>query len=259
MSDPQLSHRGGDAHALILDGQEQSFVALAAPTRLAFDYVRRLGAALDLCFPPGERIRITHVGGAAMTLPRYVTQTRPTSAQIVFEPDDHVVALTQNLLPLPPRSGIKIRVTDGRSGVAALPTDRQDVVLVDAFADGRVPGDLVTAEFFDEVARVLTPDGVLMFNMIDHRPFGWTRRVVAGLRLHFSDLAGSIHPSTWKARRGGNLVVLAARRPLPVSGWYDRDRQSGTPSRVLDDRAMRDALGGGVPFNDERPEPSPAP
>ena len=259
MADPQLSHRGGDAHVLVLDGQEQSFVDLADPTRLAFDYVRRLGAAVDLCFPPGERIRITHVGGAAMTLPRYVATTRKTSPQIVLEPDEHVVALTRDLLPLPPRSGIKVRTTDGRTGVTTLPTGSQDAVVVDAFAQGRVPGNLVTAEFFDEIARVLAPGGVLMLNLVDHRPFGWTRSVIAGIRPHFGHLATSADPSAWKARRGGNLVLLASRRPLPVSGWRGRDQKSGTPSRVLDDRATRDALGGGVPFTDEWPQDSPAP
>ena len=36
---------------------------------------------------PGERLRVIHVGGAAMTLARYVAHTRPTSPQIVLEPD----------------------------------------------------------------------------------------------------------------------------------------------------------------------------
>lgn len=38
---------------LLLDDAPQSHVDLADPTHLEFEYVRRLGAALDLIAPPG--------------------------------------------------------------------------------------------------------------------------------------------------------------------------------------------------------------
>ena len=257
MSGPEILHRGGTSYTLLLDGQEQSLVDLDDPTRLAFDYVRRLGDALDLCFPEGQRLRVTHVGGAAMTLPRYVAATRPTSAQIVIEPDERVVELTREELPLPARSGIKVRVTDGRAGIVALPDGRQDAVVVDAFADGRVPGDLVTAELLDHLARALAPEGVAMLNVIDRAPFTWSRRVVAGLRRHLDHVVVSAEPSTWKARRGGNLVILASRHPLPADALRRRAESRGQATRVLDERQVRDTLGGGLPF--ERAEDSPAP
>lgn len=75
---------GGDLYILDLDDMQQSAVDLGDPTRLVFDYVRRIGDLLDVM--PAGPLRVLHVGGAAMTLPRYVAATRPRSAQIVLEP-----------------------------------------------------------------------------------------------------------------------------------------------------------------------------
>jgi len=75
-----------DAWLLRLDGMDQSFVDLADPTRLEFDYVRRMGDVVDAWEPTGGAVRVVHVGGAGLTLPRYVAATRPRSAQVVLEP-----------------------------------------------------------------------------------------------------------------------------------------------------------------------------
>ena len=68
------------AWTLLLDGAPQSHVDLADPTHLEFEYVRRMAAAIDLIAPPGQPLRVLHLGGGALTLPRYVAATRPGSA-----------------------------------------------------------------------------------------------------------------------------------------------------------------------------------
>ncbi|WP_203230761.1 spermidine synthase, partial [Agromyces humi] len=77
---------------LLVDGTAQSHVDPADPTRLFFEYVRRLGHVLDAVAPEGEPIRVLHLGGGAMTLPRYVAATRPGSHQLVVELDPEVAA-----------------------------------------------------------------------------------------------------------------------------------------------------------------------
>ena len=39
----------------------------------------------DLAFPPGEPLRVLHLGGGALTLPRYLQHTRPASRQLVAD------------------------------------------------------------------------------------------------------------------------------------------------------------------------------
>ncbi len=244
---------------LRMAGSDQSHVDLQDPTRLAFDYVRRIGDVLDACSPPGEPLRVVHVGGAAMTLPRYVAATRPRSPQVVLEPEVAMTEAVRAELPLPARSGIKVRPVDGRRGVAALRDAYADVVVVDAFADARVPGALVTAEFLHDVARVLDRFGLLVLNLTDRAPFAWSRRVVAGVRAQFPDVLLTAEPATLRARRLGNLVVVASAGPVPVDALRRRAASAAAPYRVLDAAGVSDSFGGGVPFTDADTEPSPAP
>lgn len=244
---------------LRMSGMDQSYVDLTDPTRLVFDYVRRLGDVVDAVAPPGSPLRVVHVGGAGLTLPRYVAATRPGSPQIVLEPAAAVTDLVRRELPLPRRSGIKVRAVDGRAGVAALRDDSADLLVVDAFADARVPGSLVTDAFFADLARVLGPSGTVALNLTDRAPFGWTRRAVAGLRAAFSSLLLTAEPATLRAKRLGNLVVVASQGPLPLDALRQRATTAAAPYRVLDAAAVSDSFGGGTAFTDADAEPSPAP
>jgi spermidine synthase len=227
------------------DGREQSHVDLDDPTYLAFDYVRRMGDVVDVLAEPAVPLRVVHVGGAGLTLPRYVAATRPTSAQVVLEPDESVTVLVRAELPLPRRSGIKVRPVDGLTGVAALPDGRADLVVLDAYADGRVPAELLTRQHTAEVARALAGAGVYLLNLSDRAPFAHTRRVVAGLRESFAHLAIGAEPATLRGRRDGNLMVVAGREPLPVEALRRRASESPAPYRVLDAALVSDSFGGG--------------
>ena len=242
-----------------MSGLSQSHVDLDDPTRLAFDYVRRMADVVDAAGPPGAPVRVVHVGGAAMTLPRYVAATRPGSPQVVLEPASEVTELVRRELPLPRRSGIKVRGVDGRQGVAALRDAYAELVLLAAFADGRVPADLVTVGFFEDVARVLGAEGLLVLNLTDRAPFGWTRRVLAGLRQVFGPVVLGVEPATLRARRLGNLVVVASRGPVPTDALAARAASAAAPYRVLGDRQVSDGFGGGTAFIDADSQPSPAP
>ncbi|MDF1601979.1 fused MFS/spermidine synthase [Nocardioides sp. YIM 152315] len=248
-----------DSYVLRMSGMDQSYVDLADPRRLVFEYVRRLGDVVDAVGPPAAPLRVVHVGGAGLTLPRYVAATRPRSPQVVLEPATAVTELVRVRLPLPRRSGIRVRPVDGRAGVAALRDDSADLVVVDAFADARVPGALVTGAFLADVGRVLGSVGVVALNLTDRAPFGWTRRVVAGVRSAFPDVLLTAEPATLRAKRLGNLVVVASRGDLPVEALRQRATTAAAPYRVLDTAAVSDSFGGGSPFIEADAEPSPAP
>jgi spermidine synthase len=242
-----------------MSGMEQSHVDLDDPTRLVFEYVRRLGDVVDACAVPGRAIRVLHVGGAAMTLPRYVAATRPRSSQVVLEPAAAVTELVRRELPLPRNSGIKVRPVDGRSGVAALRDDSVDLVIVDAFESARVPASLATAAFHADLARVVGASGIVALNLTDRAPFGWARRVVAGVRASFPEVVLTAEPATLRAKRLGNLVVVASRGAVPLGELRRRATTAGSPYRVLDGAAVSDSFGGGTPFTEADAVPSPAP
>ena len=204
--------RGGVT--VVVDGQPQSHVALADPLLLAFDYVAHLALVIDVLGPvlAPKPLRCTHIGGAAMTLPRWVQATRPGSPQIVLEPDAALTAEVRARLPLPRGHRIRVRPVGGLEGVAALAEASADVVVLDAYARGRVPAELVTVEFFASVCRVLAPGGLLAANLADEPGLRHTARVVAGIReAGLGEVVLVASHEVFKGRRFGNVVVAARR------------------------------------------------
>jgi hypothetical protein len=248
-----------NAYTLRIGGTDQSYVDLDDPTNLEFDYVQRITDVIDVLAPPGERIRVVHVGGAAMTIPRYVAATRPSSAQVVLEPDTALTEWVREWLPLPKQSGIKVRAVDGLTGIGALADGYADLVIVDAFLGARVPSDLTTAEFFSDVARVVAPRGIAVVNVTDRGPFLYGRRVAAGLLEAFAHLMWSAEPSTLKGRRFGNVIVAASALPLPVAAYAHRAGSGPYPYRVLHGTRIAQLVAGARPFGGSDVSPSPDP
>lgn len=247
------------AYTLRMGRTDQSYVDLDDPLRLEFDYVQRMADAVDAHAPDGQRLRVLHIGGAAMTLPRYVSVTRPESAQIVLEPDVALTEFVREHLPLPRRSGIKVRGTDGRSGIEEIRDDFADLVVVDAFDGPRVPADLTTVEFFGHVRRVLVEGGTVMINITDRAPFAYGRRVVAGLAQTFPRTLLSAEPATLKGRRFGNVLLVGSTGILPLDELAQKAGRSAFPYRVVHGPRLTQLIGGGAPFTDADQEMSPQP
>ncbi|HYQ32297.1 MAG TPA: hypothetical protein VEQ83_03730, partial [Lapillicoccus sp.] len=70
---------------VVVDGTPQSYVQADDPLLLAFEYVQHFALVAET-LPPGP-LAVTHVGGAGLTFPRYVEESRPGSTQVVLEPD----------------------------------------------------------------------------------------------------------------------------------------------------------------------------
>lgn len=241
---------------------QQSWVDPDDPLRLEFEYVQRIAEALRatvLRRDPAVRLRLVHLGGGGMTLPRWVAAVRPGTDQVVCEPDAELVDEVRRKLPLDRRSRIRVRVTDGRSGLAAMPDGYADALVVDAFDGLRVPGALATVEFFADAGRVLRADGVLLMNIADEAPFGWSRSCIAGVTGTFRQVLVTAEAAVWKGRRYGNLVVAASRGALPVEALETAARQALFGYRASAGAALRRWLGGVAPFTDAAPRDSAGP
>jgi spermidine synthase len=247
------------AFTLRVGRTDQSYVDLDDPRRLEFDYLEQIALVLDQLAPPGTPLRTVHVGGAAMSLARYVAATRPRSSQVVLEPDTELTAFVREHLPLPPRSGIRVRGVDGRSGLAALRDGYADVVIVDAFVGPRTPAELTSLEFWTDVHRVLGPSGTVLVNITDRGPLGYGRRVLAGLAACFARLVLMAEASTLKGRRFGNVVLVGSDAALPVDPIAAEAGRAAYPYRVVTGDRLTQLLGGVAPFTDAEGEESPAP
>ena len=247
------------AFTLRIGRTDQSYVDLDDPLRLEFDYVQRLADVLDSVTEPGQRLRVVHIGGAAMTLPRYIAATRPSSAQIVLEPDVELTAFVRRHLPLPVRSGIKVRGTDGCRGIAELRDGYADLVIIDAFVGARVPAELTTNEFLEDARRSLSDHGVIILNLTDRGQLRYARRVLAGVRQVFPHVLLCAESSTLRGRRFGNVIIAGGGTALPYSAIAERAGQSPFPYRVLRGARLNQLLSDSKPFSMEDAEESPDP
>ena len=136
---------------LLVNDTPQSHVDLDDPTHLEFEYVRRIGHVLDLAGEPGTAIDAVHLGGGALTLPRYVAVTRPGSRQRVVEIDEPLTDLVRTHLPLPRGARIRVRAADAREALATMHDGSADVVVSDVFTGARTPAHLTTVEYAAEV------------------------------------------------------------------------------------------------------------
>ena len=244
---------------LSIDGVPQSHVDLADPTHLEFEYVRRIGHVLDLAAEPGTPLDVVHLGGGALTLPRYVAVTRPGSRQRVVELDQALTDLVRGSLPLPRAARVRVRADDARTGLAALPDASADVVVVDVFAGARTPAHLTTVEFAVDVARVLRPGGTTVWNVSDGPPLRFVRAEAATLAAVFRHVVLLAEPGTLRGRRFGNTVAVASDAELPVAGLTRRCAGDPMPSRVVAGEELTAFVGQAQPVADAAAEPSPLP
>jgi spermidine synthase len=244
---------------LLVNGTPQSHVDLDDPAHLEFEYVRRMGHVLDLTADPGAPIDAVHLGGGALTLPRYVAVTRPGSRQRVVEIDQPLTDLVREHLPLPRGARIRVRNDDARTGLAALRDATADVVITDVFAGARTPGHLTTLEFAADVHRVLRPGGYYVANVADGPPLRFARAQVATLRSVFRHVCLLAEPGTLRGRRFGNLVAVASDDELPLAQLSRRCAADPMPARVVDGADLDRFAGKARPVHDADAAPSPEP
>ncbi|MET7418423.1 fused MFS/spermidine synthase [Dactylosporangium sp. NPDC005555] len=220
---------------LLFEEVQQSYVDVADPTHLRFEYARRIAAVIDTMAPQGRPLTVLHLGGGAFTMPRYVTATRPGSTQVIVERDRQLAEFVQRVLPLADPSGVSFVFGDARSVVAGIPGFSYDLVIGDVYDAAEMPLSVSDVTFAAEVARVLRPDGVYAVNVADLAPLAFSRGQAATLRTAFGDLCLLVRPELLRCQRFGNVVFAAspAADRLPVgrlAAILGRDRQ---PAQVV--------------------------
>ncbi|MCC8454952.1 spermidine synthase [Streptomyces rochei] len=247
------------AWLLTVDGAPQSYVDLDEPAHLEFEYTRRLGHVLDTVAEPGRALDVLHLGGGALTLPRYLAATRPGCRQDVVEADRGLLELVAEHLPLPDGSDVTAHAADARAWLESAPADSADVLVADVFGGSRVPAHLTSVGYARQAERVLRPDGVYVANLADTAPFGFLRGQLATFATLFEELAIIAEPGVLRGRRFGNVVLVAAHRPVDTAELARRTAADAFPARVEHGRALRDFTGGARPVREEDAVPSPVP
>ncbi len=239
-----------DGRVLVLDRLTHAYVDLGDSTNLEFGYVRRfadvVGPYLDELDGPVE---VLHVGGGGFTFPRYLEATRPGIRSTVLELDPKVLAVAREELGFTPSESIDVIVGDARLSIERLPDDSADLVVGDAFGGLAVPWHLTTAEFLQQVERVLRPGGMYVMNLIDYPPLGFVRAEAVTADRAFEHVAVLSGRATLDGEGGGNVVLVASEQPLDVAAVTARIEAwgEGGSTEIISDRGALAAFIGDAP------------
>ena len=247
--------RGGVT--VMMDGNPQSHVDLADPGNLGFEYIAHIAAVIDTL--PAGPLAVTHIGGAGLTLARYVNAERAGSPQIVLEPDVELTDLVRRELPLPRRHRIRVRPVDGLTGIAQLADASADVVVLDAYALGRVPAELTTVDFLADAARVLRAGGTMLLNLADEPDRAYLRRAYAALVTVFGHVAMIGTHEVLKGRRFGNTVAVASNSPLDLMALRRQVAKMPFPTGLRDGAQLARQFAGSAAFTATDSSQSPLP
>lgn len=183
----------------------QTCIDLRDPKRLVFSYTRMSLSGL-LLNPQPRRILVAGLGGG--TIPSLMWELFPDAEIDVLEVDPAVVKVAERFFNFQPDERMRVHEVDARVFIkrAGLRRQQYDYIMLDAFSGEYIPEHLLTAEFLQEVADILSEDGIVVANtfassrLFDHESV--TYQSVFG-RFYSLTEAGS-----------GNRILLAARHDL---------------------------------------------
>ncbi|SFR84929.1 hypothetical protein SAMN05428970_3084 [Agromyces sp. CF514] len=221
---------------LLVDGSAQSHVDLSDPTRLFFEYLRRIGHVVDAIALPGAPIAVLHLGGGALTLPRYIDAMRPGSVQIVVDHDAELIEVVRAKAPWP-ASGIEVRIADAADAVreASDRGERYDLVVIDVYTHLDAPAFVDDHGFLASCLGLLREGGVVAVNIADAA--GLARLRTSARAFARADpgaalvVAGDAH--VVDGSEEGNTVLVAASGPMPASVVARLEAGGPFPATVL--------------------------
>jgi spermidine synthase len=161
----------GSIRNLHFDNSYQSAMDVNNPLEMVFDYTSYLHLGV-VARPKPERVLFIGLGGGSA--PKKFLNDYPSIKQIdVVEIDPEVVRVAYDFFDLPDDPKLRVLVEDGRllitkkgRDVAAGRTAPYDIVIIDAYSESTIPYHLTTVEFLEAARKVLSPEGVVVSNII---------------------------------------------------------------------------------------------
>jgi Spermine/spermidine synthase domain len=248
-----------DAYLLTVENTPQSYVDLDDPAHLEFEYIRRLAHLTDHAFPATAPLDALHLGGGALTLPRYLAHTRPGSRQLAVEIDAGLTEFVRTHLPLDKKARIRVRAADAREALTTMKPAAWDLIISDVFAGARTPSHLTSLEYLRLAARALRETGIYAANLADGAPLKFARAQAATLLAVYPHCALIAEPGVLRGRRFGNLVLAGGHQPLPLAQLTRTSAADPFPARVLADGELRQWVAGAAPVTDATATDSPEP
>jgi spermidine synthase len=197
------------------------------------------------------------IGGGAYTIPRTLLLEDPNLHIDVVEIEPSLYELAQQYFELPDSPRLQNFATDARTFIQTVDKE-YDFIFVDAFQSGHfIPTHLSTTEFFGDIRDILSPDGVLVINLIgipDQNDTTLIGSLIKTIRTSFPNFrlyAASEHTTRI---RNITLVAKCDDQPfsLPDTFLIDLKNGSTTPATELAITTERFFLDKQLVFTDDK-------
>jgi spermidine synthase len=207
-----------------------------------------------------DKLSIMVIGGGGYAYPQYVEKRWPGSHIDVVEIDPAVTEAAKQAFGLGRNSSINTITMDARNYVDELlnkqsngeKIPRYNFIYEDAINDYSVPFQLVTREFNDKIAKILTDDGVYMINLIEIFDSGlFLGAMINTLEKTFPYVHVLVDPITLPTSRQTYVVVAAKHyfEPESILSKYDENLKLRSLSKSDKDYLKEKA--GGVVLTDD--------
>lgn len=238
---------------LLVGGSEQSYVDVADPMHLEFEYVQMAAYLLDTVLPDNHPIVAVHGGGGLLTIPRWLAARNPGSRQVVAEHSPVIARVAASLGEVP---GVEVVVADAVDVLSTQPKQAADVVVCDVYDGPETVTTVFTLPVTAMIRDRLRPGGTYVCNLSDATPFALTRTVVATLRAVFGVVVLLAEPPVLRGRRSGNVVLLGSDKRIATAALSRRARAGPTQARVLSGARLDEFVGRARPAHDEADLPA---
>lgn len=253
------------AYVVHVNGVPSSHIVPGEPRALEFEYMRWMAAALERGITDrpewdAAALRVTHLGGGACTMARYLAAVWPGSRHTVVELDAKLGDLARRLFDIPRSPIVKIRAGEARAETENFLPASRDIIIRDVFAGATTPQPLTTVEFFQAAQRSLTAGGIYIANCGDHSDLAGAKAEIAGMREVFAHVSCIADPPMLKGRRYGNIILIGSDEPLFAEGsaalaGLGKDLLGGAVPAHFKDEAWTARLSGGASPRHDTPAP----
>ncbi|MHC4624582.1 MAG: fused MFS/spermidine synthase [Planctomycetota bacterium] len=241
----QISPRP-DKRNFVQDKLIHSKIAMDNITDLQYAYAEVYAAITQKLAQGKDRLSVLIIGGGGYVIPRYVEAVWPGSRVDVVEIDPGVTRAAMEAFGLDKDTTINTITMDARNYVDGLLEQRRigrqppryEFIYEDAINHYSVPYQLVTKEFNDHIARILTDDGAYMANLIDIVDSGlFVGSFLNTLKQTFPYVY--VVAKTVPSSKRNTFVVIGAKRQIDLRGLDEAEVVKAFDLWILSDSDLQ--------------------
>src|SRR5947208_6259763 len=204
-----------EARYMYFDRTLQSAMNLKDPTALRLIYSRY--TSLGFTFrPDAKKMLIIGLGGGS--IPKKIQKEFPNIEIDAVEIDPEVIRIAKDHFNVKEGKNLRLHAQDGRLFLTRT-QNQYDIILLDAYFTDAIPFHLTTKQFFELAQKRLTPNGIIVANLIS-AVTGPSGKIVRA----FVRTQRQVFPQTYvfAARRADNVSLDTIQNVIVIA---TRDKQ----------------------------------